>query len=306
MSPLLGVGASRRCRAPDGGGGGGVEVFPGTGEVTVTAFAPTVTTSSASGILFEADWSTEIGATENACTDGGAFNVTTNLDTDYLDVVSASGLDFPVGMSNVLRVRRNGTGHSTDVRAQGLWSVPSVGQKLFYRIYLRNDISNAVGDQAVSNHAVQFVDGVPAFEFNIWVDSWANGNFKHRWNNGNSDNSKRFRPGTDNPQVAATAKFATWRLEWMLERTGTSTWFFDYRTYNSAGTLVYDRSNYYNNNGSQTLDAYLDGGGTMSVTAANTDKIQIGSSGGEWSFSSDQYYYFGGFMVRSDDWCGAY
>ena len=281
------------------------DINPKVVNVTANATASTSFTAEvrpAGGVLFESDWSTARGTTTNALGDGGKWpDVTAD---GMLEVVATTGLGFPATMANCLKVRLPNGGESADVRVAGAWAVPQIGEKLFYRMYFRNDIANDQGNQSVSFHPWEFNAGEAAFHFEFTTDSRANGTCWCRFRfEQMGDPWDRVVPGS--PEILIN-KFETYRLEMMFERTGTNQWLVEIRIYDDSDALIYDPSNMYNKNGSQTLAAYNAAGGRFTMNAEYTDEMLVGSSGGMWNFTADQFIYWAGFMVRSDNWCGAY
>lgn len=258
------------------------------------------------GVLFDSDWATATGTTVNALGDGGLW---TDVNPDgMLEVVATTGLGFPAGMANCLKVRLVTGGNSGEVTAVGVWNVPAIGEKLFYRIYFRNDVANEQGDQLVSFHPWELNSGLAAFAYEWSTNALANGTCQCRFrfeDTGDGVEPHWQRVVPENPEEMIN-KFEVYRLELMLERTDTNLWIAEPRVYNDANELLYDKNNMYNDNGSETLTAFLARGGRFIIDPQYMDEMLVGSSGGAWSFTEDQFIYWGGFMIRSDDWCGAY
>jgi hypothetical protein len=220
-----------------------------------------------------------------------------------LNIVSASGLGFPSGMTNVMRVAM-GTGSFDWVEANGKWSLPAVGQSRSFRMYLRNNVGDINGGWS-STHPVESkgTDGSIGGNFYAWhIGSNTNGTFpialatsapypRNYWTMANGTGSTL---GTLNKQT-------TYRIEWKFTRTGGSQYSLDMRVYGADDrTMVGDRN---------TIEAW--GGSSLAsnpngitVDDAFMTGIRIGLNGG-FSASGSQYVYYGGFAV-CDDWCGAY
>jgi hypothetical protein len=109
--------------APLSGGGGGGGVTPD----------------------FFVDWRTATGTGGTAVSDGGKLGTRSWNGVDpYCNVISASGLGFPSGMTNVMRVTFNNA--EGDAQWQGsAFPEISVGQTRWFRVYMRADYPNGAG-----------------------------------------------------------------------------------------------------------------------------------------------------------------
>lgn len=140
---------------------------PGLTEVISAPFS-VVAQPPAGVIHFSSDWRTATGYSSTAVRDGTKWPVMggawtgTGANLANGSVISASGLGFPAGMANVLRVtyQTSGSWGYVLARAQdNLWPVPQVGQTLFKRFYFRQMIRDAAGPQGQgSNHPFQGFD----------------------------------------------------------------------------------------------------------------------------------------------------
>jgi hypothetical protein len=271
-----------------------------TANVNMTAEAvPTA------GILFHSDWSTATGTTEAALRDTSkAKPWTARRDNDgILTVVAAAGRGFPAGMTNCLRVGHLAPQvHSAEVSNDNVWPVPNVGDKLFFRLYLRNEIADNQGDLSTtinSHHPVEPASGTCANAWSLTYASKNDGTFPFRF--ATLENTSPRNRWILGPSQANLQKNHTYRFEWMLERQAGG-FLLEIRVYNEAGALLYDKNSIYNNAGTLTLAA----SGLLTMNATCLNKLLVGTNGGGWVFSATQYSYFGGVMVRSDDWCGPY
>lgn len=266
-----------------------------TSSVTISSGTTPPPSGGNGSALFSSDWRS------GDLLDGGKWRRWGGQ--GILNIVSSSGLGFPSGMTNVMRVAM-GTGSFDWVEANGKWSLPAVGQSRAFRMYLRNNVANISGGWS-STHPVESkgTDGSIAGNFWAWhLGSNTNGTFpialavsapypRNYWTMANGTGSTL---GTLNKQT-------TYRIEWKFTRTGGNQYSLDMRVYGADDrTLVADRNSIEawggsslasNPNGITVDDAFMTG-------------IRIGLNGG-FSASGTNYVYYGGFAVCSD-WCGAY
>ena len=100
-------------------------------------------------------------------------------------------------------------------------------------------------------------------------------------------------------------KNTTYRLEWALAKTGTNAYTLDARIYNSAGTLLYDKTSLYDASDNLAMSTYP--AGFFHLTDARMRELFCGTNGSNMTpVLRDEYSYWGAVMVRNDDWCGAY
>jgi len=276
-----------------------------TGGAFVTALVACNSGTSSSGgnvipnedLTFASDWSTATGNSASALSDGGKWDEVSN-GTSRLEVVPASGLDFPNGMNNVLAGRyRNTT--DTSYWIVGItngWALPPVGGVMCKRLYFRHTV---VGSSSITYHPVEPAVGACAAEAEWVVNSQANFIFRiqthsHRW------------------QTTLT-RGQTYRVEERWERTGNQTWILHMRVYDSAGSLIRQDGDFDCSlgHGSHTLAS----GGTVVVnTTSNADclrsqNINWQGSGGDGRGSDDESnnrIYYGGYALSHADWCGPY
>ncbi|HWA15908.1 MAG TPA: hypothetical protein VG817_05725 [Gemmatimonadales bacterium] len=270
-------------------------------------------------ILFSSDWSTSTGTSDNALLDGGKQNPWSSRwgGNGSLTVVSASGLGFPAGMTNVLRV----TQYQQDfdwVMANNRWSLPEIGHALAFRVYLRNTVADSEGDKGTvysSHHPIESTGsaGSTGGGYYVWhIGSYNDGTFPILFSmnnpayplNGWTFGAPQYSHGGRDYDPAPLDKNTTYRLEWKFTRTGTNRYSLSMRVYDQAGTQLYDDSSTYAWTGNgETLAS---SGTNLNVDDRQMVDIRIGTNGGGWTFNAPQYIYWGGFAVCADDWCGPY
>jgi hypothetical protein len=257
-----------------------------TADVTITAGPPPGTP------LFSSDWSA--GLLDGAkWTRWGGQGV--------LAAVAPTGLGFPTGMTNVLRVGM-GTGSFDWVEADGKWTLPAIGESRAFRLYLRNDVGAVSGGWSAT-HPVESkgTDGSISGNFYAWhIGSNTDGTFPIAFGTEASYPRNYISTSNTGADVGTLQKGVTYRLEWRWTRTATSTYSLDLRITDPSGTVIENNS---------TMRAW--GGSTLAsnntgfpVDAAFMTGIRVGINGG-FSASGTQNVYWGGFAVCAD-WCGAY
>ncbi|MFN8652031.1 MAG: hypothetical protein U0133_09040 [Gemmatimonadales bacterium] len=258
-----------------------------TSAVTIAAAPPPGTP------IFASDWAGGI-------LDGGKWTRWGN--NGALAAVAASGMGFPTGMTNVLRVTM-GTGTFDWVEANNQWGMPAIGESRAFRLYVRNEVGAVSGGWAAT-HPVESkgTDGSIAGSFYAWhIGSNTNNTFpiafgtEAAWPRNYISTS-----GTTGSDVGSLTKNTVYRLEWKWTRTATSTYTLDMRIVDASGNIIESNS---------TIRAW--GGNTLAsdntgfpLDAASITGMRVGINGG-FSATGTQYVYWGGFAVCAD-WCGAY
>lgn len=271
-------------------------------------------------VLVSTDWSTGTGSSDTLLREDAKPHPWgwVGYGTKRLDVISASGLGFPSGMTNVLRAL-SPAGSQTYTQVQAEWTPLSVGETLFIRLYFRQAFSDAVGSLSFAgNHTVESAIGGGSFGSDGgWTLTWGNntdGTFPIRWD---------FRPYTNTHVVALgtnassapvpLTKGVTYRLEWSLTVQSSTTMEFHARVFDeavSAVTPLYDDTNIsgYDYDGGFHSGTLASGYGTaLPVPVASSGTLEVGPNGSGWSLSANQYAYYGGVrVVKGGTWIGAY
>jgi hypothetical protein len=205
-------------------------------------------------LVFWSDWRTATGSSGNAVFDGGEW--TGSAWNNGLEVVSASGLGFPVGMDNVLDGYKGGNTGGDVSRCDG-WQLPQVGEAVAFRLYMRHGAYNPGGDLPFgSNHPIEAGAGDLAY---TWSWKWG-----LRSNDNINDLQMTFlNDGTHLPMGGEHPPGTVLIMEWSFERVTNSTW--------RARAKVSDSS--YN-----TLAEVDTGGKTISGLERSAGNIACGSS----------------------------
>lgn len=283
----------------------------------VTPNRGTRNTAVAGGVpadaVFHTDWSTALGSSQAARYDTGkspAWNNDVGSGTagQFIDVISASGLGFPGSMANCLQTYWDAAINYEWIIANNQWSAPTTGNSLYFRIYNRHAGMNNADEPYASSHPVESEGGTGGVSGNFYtfkLGNWADGTFPFGWQidantqgwslgaNQDAGHSNAYMP---------LAKNNTRRIEWKLTKTGTTLYSIDMRVYASNDvTLDYDRNNIYQWQGPSTMAA---AGTNQPLDDAHVADFRLGKNGG-WGESGSRVYW-GGFAVRTADWCGAY
>jgi uncharacterized protein YjdB len=262
----------------------------GTAAVTVSAITSGTT-------LFESDWRTATGTGTTALRDGTKWSEWVNYGgPQLLSVVPATGLGFPAAMSNVLRVLQAGESDAEHMQLTNGIPLPTVGSHLYYRIYTRVDEAAQAGRG--SDHPVEPMPGACPFLWTFKRQISSTG-WTPEWQFSNTPSEEWW-----NLRVQLQ-KNTVYRLEWHFHFITASTFKFDTRIYDAAGTLLYTDIDFLSGNFlNQTLAAR-----DPDFRNSNNDCFRhlfVGNNGqANWA-NTNTYTYWGGVKVCRDGWCGAY
>jgi hypothetical protein len=258
-------------------------------------------------LSFASDWGTGTGTGDSATGDGGKWNLTnqSSVGTEPADkrsVVATTGLDFPAGMDNCLRIRNPSTNWAQyywNNIAEG-WSIPaSNGDWIYFRFYFRYNMAT-VGSAL---HPIQF-GGIgdshnTAFKFSAGTDG----------PNGTPTSDQIsfyfFRASAHQWYAPLLDKNETYRVELGMQRASANTWTPHLRIYDSSNVLLAGDSGWecWGWDASHTLDGW---GGTITITDDELDGFMFGFPNQQGTDDANQFIYYGGFAVSTDTWCGPY
>lgn len=252
------------------------------------------TPSAARTVIWSSDWSTALGTTNAALTDGSRWSM---VGGQGLEVISATGLNFPT--PNVLRVTARGetTGYAF-LRKTGL-PIPQVGESNFYRWYFRATMPDGLEDPETH----PFQDGNAASQSN-WLFHVYHSAGTGMWR-------PQLRARTDaNPwpndrwSGPALRKHETYRFEVQIARVGPNAFKMNVRVYDAAGAQVHGNESFANDNRTATLASNP----TFTFwSLPNLEGLNAGNNGiagsPTWPFI---YGYQAGLAVCRGDWCGPY
>jgi hypothetical protein len=275
----------------------------------------TTATSNAT-ILFQSDWSTATGSSDAAIRDTNQATPWTLGATGggTLNVVSATGLGFPAGMTNVLRVARGPTsGGSSWAQLQNIPAI-NVGESLYYRVYLRNDLyENGVVVLNNAHHPIEtaylggYADGF------VWkLGTNGDGTYPLAWNMAPNQNSYPFDGYAPGRNSNGSMIGETYRLEWGLTKTAVNQYRINAHIYNSSGALVWDNTTILaqgiNSSANCNFCSMASVTSPRTINDSEITKFRVGTNGGgPWTgFSTNHYFYFGGVAICKNNWCGPY
>jgi hypothetical protein len=303
---------------------------------TITGTQPT--------LLFASDWT---NATRGSIADADIRDTTKAIpwssgtsragNFSRIYAVSAAGLGFPAGMSNVLCVDHYSNTFAT-VEAVRLWPDPAVGGFNAHRLYYRCDIPNSYGNLPLNSyHPIEPMSGHPPLQFEFQIGVNANGTWTLRIALGFTANTTIGQaPELYVKYDLVLSKFKTYRLEWKQQRILATDTGGDHDYNYTLDVLVFDESV------SATVPAYtaadfirISGptppalaslahdnplpftmSSTVPVELSTTTRAQtVGTNGAaQWDESPylvgmttrDAFTYIGGVAVSQQDWCGPY
>ncbi|MEW5741030.1 MAG: IPT/TIG domain-containing protein, partial [Myxococcota bacterium] len=269
--------------------------------------------------LFQSDWSTAAGTTLNALSDGMRWGnvAASNPNLAVVNAADAGLADWP--STNALRVVQSAARRSSAwCEIKNAWPLPLTGESLYYRAYLRVDMPTAYSGGENSHHPVEtMIDYNNGYTAGfLW--SFApvgNGRFSiHTGFTGNPYPLANY--GLTSGVAMRTNLFtgATYRLEWKLTRQGPDSYTTVIRYYDAAGVLLGSSDPTLTPNNIRALGRQdpLNWPLASTVQPLFVDEtylrhLRFGTNGGTgWVNTSDEYFYWGGVMVRSDAWCGPY
>jgi hypothetical protein len=191
------------------------------------------------------DWRTATGGSGNALYDGGKW--TGSAWHINSTVLSASGLGFPAGMTNVLLAYMGNGDSGGDVSVCNGWALPTIGEAVAFRVYMRHGLTNLGGGLgSASNHPIQ--PGAGALPF-FWA--WKYG----LASNGDITNLHLVHQESASPykEFFISGSFPTdtmFIIEWSYERTASNVWkvrgkvsdgsYSEIDSFTDTGTVVWD------------------------------------------------------------------
>lgn len=203
-------------------------------------------------LVFASAWDTGTGSTDAALRDTGSTTPWTEAHNgstfQLINVVSASGLGFPAGMTNVLKFEYNNE-DSAECRAENIWTLPAVGSSIWYRIYYRIDVPDGFTTPNASHHGIEPVFGnCPGiWEFKIGpgdpTSPGAGGANKDQ-NNTNLDATHfcfdlNFNAGSSFWRSPTLTKGTVYQWRWQIKReTSTTMSFQNLEVRSASGTLI--------------------------------------------------------------------
>lgn len=289
--------------APQGGGGGGSGTLDWFSDFrNGTGFGATAVHD---GTGANAKWGGESG---------------NNYGTNKLQVIAATGLGFPAGMTNVLEAVLDTTSISAMIRTgKGKWTSPTVGTTpyMYLRWHQRCDYPNSntgYDPGGLGNHPVMadniIGDGGPGeLKWEFHIDDVSGGNLTFIADYNPQQGVKRYQ--LSNSGGAVMARTSVYCIEQRLQRTASATAKADLRITNSSGALIATSANYISVNspfGSLAADnPDIDLG---SDPDAQFQTITFGNNGPSGTRNTSASVYYGGMAVRisssSTDWIGPY
>ena len=240
-------------------------------------------------VVWSSDWSA--GDLRDASSWSSSQDSPTGV---VLSVVSSSGLGFPSGMSNALRVGYPAPGGGS-VRVENRWAEPTVGQTLYFRTHMRYSIRDAAGNlSASSHHPIQPKPGSCPYQWEFRFGSSSNGNVP---------TEIVFYDGPGSYQLSGgLSKNVAYLLEWAFTRVGTS---------GSSGTYtarVRVNGTDVTSNFRRYDGAALTNAPATPISGECIRALFVGNNGPQWTGTSAtaDFVYYGGTAVCTSGWCGAW
>lgn len=312
--------------------------------VTIAGVNATITsgyTYTAPAIVFHADWSTATGVTQSALLDSSKTlpfdNAADFGGQEVMRVVTAAsaGISVPVGMANLLRIRRNnvnsggfckiGTNASASATSPK-WAALGVGESWFARVYTYCAVPDSEGKTPIPGagglshhpwqqpHDIGHIEILTDYPYN---DGTMNCEFYTGAGSSSAPRDKAqlgpYIGGAD--VIGARLPKATLLRREMMWRRDTSTTFSCYiRIYDATnessggnGVLLWSEDGVGASQGTvcqqgQGSASMKAGDGAYGTVAPNTilddlRSIAIGENGGYFGYSQDVFWYIGGVAI---------
>ncbi|MEZ4220902.1 MAG: hypothetical protein R3B13_08230 [Polyangiaceae bacterium] len=215
-----------------------------------------------------------------------------------MEVISANGLDFPAGMTNVRRLNILGIyGNSQMLDGNGV--IPDMtgdGDTLFYRWYYRVAAPEPWPSTDRKNHNIEN-GNVQNWTFQSWLNDDGTWDMKLAWSNSANPSAYLF-------EIPPLDKNQTYRFEMKIERVSAATFNAEARVYDSSDKLLYDTTDFVNRFGSGNI---ANSGPFNFENVDLMDTFQAGCngfSGNVAPVNGQVYAYDGGYAICTKDWCG--
>jgi hypothetical protein len=258
-------------------------------------------------VIFASDFGAATGTGNNATSDGGTWTIGgSSGGLGNIEVVNAASAGIVWPSQNALLVGSTGTTNGRFPYGD-FFNVPSVGQSLFYRWYLRVVAPDDLPSQTL--HPIQNEPSVSATTWQSQIftsPSDPDGFWDFRFN---------FKPGNEFYGVDDwLPKDTTMRVELQITRTGSSTANYHARIYylqaDGSEILMYGDDDFLEG---ANLDPGSRGPRSLSdrpsIGTANVDNLNgltVGVNGFDNAPYPFVHHYQGAFAVCLNNWCGPY
>ena len=246
------------------------------------------------------DWSSAVGNTDFALSDGGYWNVQfcTNDRSRVLNVVAG----VPLGWTrtpNVMSVRYLGEACAQFEKTD---AVPA-STSHYGRMYFRNDATSGPNNHPVTYNCCGPIQIVPWARYPTATGLWINlrTNAPYPFN--------AWAPGVVGTAGHRQLSHGTWyRYEWFIEYVTPTTLRFWPRLYDLAGNLLYDSSTFvhqdYGGSG-PNLASWYAAGNVITITDPQlARRFGAGNEGPAGAPNTGQYYYFASMALSLSGWVG--
>lgn len=258
-------------------------------------------------LVFESDWGTALGSSDEAMRDGGAWDtVYCQSAPQTLTVVEGAPLGW-TKTPHVLRLQQLGPTICGTLEKEG--AVPP-STTHWGRLYFRNDETTTT-----HNHVVTY-NPIGAIQVALWNRSGAPDGFRPfiRTYYDEAGATTSYPTNLWNPSIQgvglASLSNGTWyRYEWMMEYVTPTTYRIHPRIYDMSGRLLHDEATYFQNDYPQSGTASLaswytsgDAFGFSDVSLAT--RFGLGNEGPATSPSSGEYWYHADVALSLEGWIG--
>lgn len=253
----------------------------------------------AAGRIFAADWSWAIGVSNQAVLDGGKFNQRGGNGGSVVPV-GATGIQWPTGLANALRVTSGAGEGWTFARKTGM-PTPAVGESRFYRVLFSLHMPASNDNQS---HPIQ--DGNAGSDMN-WELAIRHDSADR------PDYRLQFQFHTNNPWPTYIIELrerlqerVVYQIEWAVHRVEDAAvpqFTFEPKISDLVGNQLYSAADFaFDGNRAGYSAAHRFNFNNV----ANMSGLNTGCNQSGWTAEGTFYGYQSGVMIRSDRWPGVY
>jgi uncharacterized protein YjdB len=278
----------------------------GSAAITVNAPLPPPPPPPPSGsrqFIFTSDWSSELGLTTLAKTDGSRWNIISDPGNGLSVLNTCQSLGFPSATCLQVDGVQSATGFAR--LAKTGMPIPAVGESMYFRWYYRHE-QPSLGDN--SQHPIESGQA-GGLDWCFNTETTSNTTWRPEFRTGGDQGNALLARWTG----PTLRQGVTYRFEMQIQKISNTELYLHVRVYDAAGNLIASDADFTNdrlgntganarNLGMNPVLHFATNGGT------NLHEIRAGVNGisnSDW-FPRVRYGYQGAFAVCRGGWCGAY
>ena len=275
--------------------------------VVLLAAAACRISTNRNGIVFESSWTTALGNSRKAVTDGGRWDQLSDFGGGRILSVVDGG---PSGYVNALRVTQEGaTGGAAYLQRNNFLAS---GRDFYVRYYMRNDdVNTGSYDHIVS----AFFAPVPPVSLFYMQKSAAGGSWRVMISSYGYECPNDHYPinAWESPIGLPLANGVWYRFEYYIHFTTTSRIQFHLRVYDAAGSLILSDADFrqldygsatWRGRSDWTLASYYAAGYDACIDPRKMTDFGMGNNAQAGTTNTGLYWYYAGVQIRTDRWPG--